>query len=81
MRAQGKYFSNDELNRIVRLLRETDMTLTEIAGRMSCSRNAVAVINRKFEVRVYGGKRRRWCLRPDRSPIGLDKPDSSSLAG
>ena len=67
MRSQGKHFSDDELQRIVMLLRETDMTLTDIAGRMGCSRNAVAVINRKFEVRLYDGKRTRWDVKPDDS--------------
>ena len=60
MRSQGKHFSDNELQRIVMLLRETEMTLTDIAGRMGCSRNAVAVINRKFEIRLYDGKRTRW---------------------
>ena len=65
MRSQGRHFSDDELRRIVTLLRETDMTLSDIAGRMGCSRNAVAVINRKFEVRLYAGKRTRWDLKSD----------------
>lgn len=61
-RSQGKYFSKDELNRIVMLLRDSDMTLPEIADRMRCSRSAVAAINRKFQVRLYGGKRSQWTL-------------------
>ena len=65
MRSQGKHFSDNELQRIVMLLRETDMTLSDIAGRMGCSRNAVAVINRKFEIRQYDGKRTRWDVKPD----------------
>ena len=65
MRSQGRHFSNDELQRILMLLRETDMTLSDIAGRMGCSRNAVAVINRKFEIRQYDGKRTRWDVKPD----------------
>lgn len=62
IRSQGKYFSKDELNRIVMLLRESDMTLPEIADRMRCSRSAVAAINRKFQIRLYGGKRSQWSL-------------------
>jgi hypothetical protein len=62
IRSQGKYFSKDELSRIVRLLRESDMTLPEIADRMRCSRSAVAAINRKFQIRLYGGKRSQWSL-------------------
>ena len=72
MRSQGRYFSDDELQRIVMLLRETDMTLTDIAGRMGCSRNAVAVINRKFEVRLYGGKRTRWDLKSDDAHAAME---------
>jgi hypothetical protein len=62
IRSQGKYFSKDELNRITMLLRESDMTLPEIADRMRCSRSAVAAINRKFQIRLYGGKRSQWSL-------------------
>lgn len=62
IRSQGKYFSKDELNRIVMLLRDSDMSLPEIADRMRCSRSAVAAINRKFQVRLYEGKRSQWSL-------------------
>jgi len=62
IRSQGKYFSTDELNRIVSLLRGSDMTLPEIAERMRCSRSAVAAINRKFQVRIYDGKRSQWSV-------------------
>ena len=68
IRSQGKYFSKDELNRIVMLLRESDMTLPEIADRMRCSRSAVAAINRKFQIRLYGGKRSQWSLNSDSRP-------------
>jgi hypothetical protein len=67
IRSQGKYFSKDEIYRIVMLLRESDMTLPEIAGRMRCSRSAVAAINRKFQVRFYDGKRSEWSLIAERS--------------
>jgi len=63
VRSQGKYFSKSELDRIVILLRESDMTLPEIADRMRCSRSAVAAINRKFQVRLYDGKRSQWSLK------------------
>ena len=62
MRSQGKYFSEHELNRIITLLRDSDMTLPEIASRMRCSRSAVAAINRKFQIRFYGSKRSEWRL-------------------
>jgi len=60
IRSQGKYFSEHELNRIVMLLYDSDMSLTEIANRMECSRSAVASINRKFQIRVYAGRRSEW---------------------
>jgi len=63
VRSQGKYFSKSELDRIVMLLRESDMTLPEIADRMRCSRSAVAAINRKFQIRLYEGKRNQWSLK------------------
>ena len=62
IRSQGRYFTPEELKRMVLLLRQTDMTLSEIAARMRCSRSAVASINRKFLVRDYEGKRSQWVL-------------------
>ena len=62
IRSQGRYFSDDELKRIIVLLRESEMSLPEIADRMNCSRSAVAAINRKFQIRLYGGRRSRWNL-------------------
>jgi hypothetical protein len=44
------------------LLRESEMSLPEIADRMRCSRSAVAAINRKFQVRLYGGHRSQWSV-------------------
>ena len=63
IRSQGKSFSNEELQRIVALLRDSEMSLPEIASRMRCSRSAVAAINRKFQVRTYEGKRHQWNLK------------------
>ncbi len=62
IRSQGRYFTQAELKKIVLLLQGTDMTLSEIAARMHCSRSAVAAINRKFLVRDYEGKRSQWVL-------------------
>ena len=67
VRSQGRYFSDDELKRIIMLLRESEMSLPEIADRMNCSRSAVAAINRKFQIRVYGGRRSQWNL--NRQPV------------
>ena len=63
IRSQGKYFSKNELSRIFMLLRDSDLSLPEIADRMRCSRSAVAAINRKFQVRLYEGKRGGWHAR------------------
>jgi hypothetical protein len=66
IRSKGKYFSEQELNRIVTLLRDSDMTLRDVAERMRCSRSAIAAINRKFQIRSYGGRRSNWsvlCIR------------------
>ena len=79
IRSQGKYFSKDELNRIVMLLRESDMTLPEIADRMRCSRSAVAAINRKFQIRLYGGKRSQWSLNTVCRPT--DAPETAIETG
>jgi ribosomal protein S13 len=60
MAAQGRYFSDEEIRKIVSLLSETEMTIPEIAARMECSRSAVAAINRKWKVRTYNGLRSTW---------------------
>jgi hypothetical protein len=59
---QGRYFTLEEINRIVLLLRETDISLTDIATRMCCSKGAIVAVNRKFQIRAYEGKRSNWIL-------------------
>ena len=71
IRSQGKSFSDEELKRIVTLLRESEMNLPEIASRMNCSRSAIAGINRKFQVRLYEGKRHQWNLRLERRAVDV----------
>jgi predicted DNA-binding protein YlxM (UPF0122 family) len=61
-RSQGRYFSPEEINKIICFLRNTDMSLPTIASRMGCSRSAVAAINRKYGIRDYEGKRSRWSV-------------------
>src|SRR2546426_12451867 len=73
VRSQGRYFSDDELNRIIMLLRDSEMSLPEIADRMHCSRSAVAAINRKFQIRLYEGRRSNWNL--NRQPaVHVEEP-------
>jgi hypothetical protein len=60
---QGQVLREAEILKIVRLLRSTDLTLTEIATRMLCSRSYVAGINRRYGVRIYSGHRTKWEVR------------------
>ena len=80
IRSQGKYFSEDEVSRIVMLLRESDMSLPELADRMHCSRSAIASINRKFQVRVYDGKRSQWSLNWKPTPADTRDLTSAGVA-
>ena len=61
-RSQGKCFSQEEVNRIKYLLSSTDMTLQEIATRMSCSKSSVVNINHAFQIRDYHGRRSFWSV-------------------
>jgi hypothetical protein len=60
MAKQGSPLSETELRRIIHLLNSTEMTISEIAQRMGCSRSAIASINRRFRVRNYAGLRSVW---------------------
>ena len=60
MAKQGSPLSETELRRIIHLLNSTEMTISEIALRMGCSRSAVAAINRRFQIRDYAGLRSVW---------------------
>jgi hypothetical protein len=59
MAGKGNYFTDHCIRRITVLL-ATDLTIPEIAERMSCSRTSIVSINRKFQVRAYAGKRTTW---------------------
>ena len=60
MGRQGRYLSDIQIQTIIRLLVSTDMQITEIAHRMGCSKATVTLINRKYALRLYGGKRSTW---------------------
>ena len=60
MARQGCVLQESEIRRIVSLLASTDMSIPEIAERLSCSRSVVVAINRKFQVRDYSGRRTTW---------------------
>jgi len=61
-RSQGRHLEPAELERIVSLLRDSELTLSEIAARMQCSRSAIASVNQRFQVRNYQGLRSEWEL-------------------
>ena len=60
MAGQGRYITGETIQQIIRLLTSTEMTVSEIAERMSISRTTVLAINRRFQVRQYNGLRTRW---------------------
>lgn len=53
MARQGCALTEQEVKRVVWFLANSDMTVLEIAARMTCSRRTVAAINRRFQVRKY----------------------------
>jgi DNA-binding CsgD family transcriptional regulator len=57
---QGRYMPVERIRQVIHLLTSTEMTVKEIAERMSCSRSVVRSINRKFQIREYNGRRSRW---------------------
>ena len=62
MSGQGRRLTDEQINRILQLLSETDLALCDIARRMACSYSVIVTINRKFGVRHYGGRRSVWIL-------------------
>ncbi|HEX4997642.1 MAG TPA: hypothetical protein VFY29_05425 [Terriglobia bacterium] len=61
-RSQGRYFTREELDRIISLLQNTDMSMADIASRMRCSRSAINAVNGRFRIRQYDGRRNHWIL-------------------
>jgi IS30 family transposase len=57
---QGRPLSNSEAEKIIRLLRDTDMTMAAIAKAMGCNRSTVARINQRHNIREYGKRRGTW---------------------
>ena len=62
MARQGRSLTEEQVQKIIRLLVSTDMTICDIAKRMGCSHSVIVSINRKFRVRHYAGMRREWTL-------------------
>ena len=61
-RSQGKPLTREELERIRMLLKDTDVSMTMIAERMSCARSSVARINKELHIRSYQGRRSNWAI-------------------
>ena len=60
MAGQRNRMAQESIQRIIHLLASTEMTVAEVADRMTCSKSVVIAINRKFQVREYSGLRTRW---------------------
>ena len=58
MATQGCVLSEQQVQKIVSLLASTDMTMTQIAERMRCSKGVVSSVNRKFRVRPTSSSKR-----------------------
>ena len=74
-RSQGRCFSQDEIQRIKSLLSSTDMTLQEIATRMSCAKSSIVSINQNYRIREYRGRRSYWVLADEAvrgNPVQMD---------
>ena len=61
-RCQGIRLSDEEVHKIMTLLKTTDLSMVDIAERMNCTRGSVARINKGYEVRDYSGRRSSWTL-------------------
>lgn len=74
MSVQGRPLSDDAVRRIVQLLSSTDMAIKDIAVRFSCSRSAVASINRRFQIRRYSGLRSSWLNEEKEATVKVEEP-------
>jgi predicted DNA-binding protein YlxM (UPF0122 family) len=58
--SRGKHLTDFIIQRIVALLRTSELSMPEIATRLSCSRSSVHKINKKFHARLFAGRRTHW---------------------
>lgn len=56
---RGKNLTEEKVDRIRRAL-YTDMPIPAIAERFGCCRGAVSSINKKYQIRSYGGRKSTW---------------------
>ncbi len=80
-RSQGRYFSEHEIQRIKSLLSTTDMTLQEIATRMSCAKSSIVSINNTYRIREYRGRRTYWVLAEDAITTNPAELETTSVFG
>jgi hypothetical protein len=81
MARQGCALDEYEIGRILQLLASTEMSIPEIATRIGCSRSAVGSINRKFQIRNYGGNRGRWVVSAEsRSRVATSGKPATSMS-
>jgi hypothetical protein len=57
---QGKRSTEESINKVKRLLAQTDLTIREIAERMGRSKANIVAINQKFKIRNYNKRRQHW---------------------
>jgi hypothetical protein len=62
MAVQGRPLNEAKVARIRHLLSATELSIPDIAVRMDCSRSAIVVINRRYGIRTYSGRRVEWQL-------------------
>jgi len=72
-RAKGRAFSPDEVARIGRLLGNTEMTIQEIATRMSCAKSSIVAINQSLGIRDYQGRKSCWIVGAVESAIPAEQ--------
>jgi hypothetical protein len=61
-RPVGHFLSECETEKIKHLQASTEMSIQEIATRMSCAKSTIVAINHKCNIRVYNGRRNNWEL-------------------
>jgi IS30 family transposase len=59
-RPLGHFLSESETEKIKRLLASTEMSIQDIATRMSCAKSTIVSINHKNNIRLYNGRRNNW---------------------
>jgi hypothetical protein len=80
MARQGCSLQDSEIRRIIQLLASTDLSLMDIAQRTGRSHAAIAAVNRRFQVRHYGGRRSTWALDSGMDALSSDANRTSKAA-